>query len=355
MAGVGEATAQERHASVTLELPTPYLLFVGDVAEPGFAKTAFGLRDWAGDKCVGEWASDASAVSLGLPRMTPAEAVASGARAMVIAVANSGGIIPPGWVPSLVAALEAGLDIVSGMHIRLIDVPGLIEAADRFGRRLIDVRTPPADIPIGTGRKRTGKRLLTVGTDCALGKKYTALAIARAIAERGIAVDFRASGQTGIMIAGGGIPMDAVVSDFEAGAAEILSPDADPAHWDVIEGQGSLLHPAYGAVSLGLLQGSQPDVFVVCHHPGREIVLGAPGYSVPRVEEIIELTHLLGRRTNPAIRCGGVSYNTAGLDAAEAIELMARDGGRLGLPVADPIRGGPGFDTLVDACLFGAA
>lgn len=334
-----------------LALPQPYLLFLGDVTEPGFAKTAFGLRDWARDRCVGEHALPGARVSTGLDRMTPAEAAARGARALVIGVANSGGVIPASWRASLLEALEAGLDIVAGMHMRLADMPELAVPAARLGRRLIDVRTPPADIPVGTGRKRSGKRLLTVGTDCALGKKYTALALARALADRGLDVDFRATGQTGIMIAGGGMPMDAVVSDFEAGAAELLSPDADPDHWDVIEGQGSLLHPAYAAVSLGLLHGSQPDVFVVCHEPGRREVLGAPGFEVPGVEEVIDLTLRLGRRTNPAIRCGGVAYNTAALSAADAAGLMAAERDRLGLPVADPIRGGAGFDELVERCI----
>jgi len=237
------------------------------------------------------------------------------------------------------------------MHARLRDFPELVAVAERHGRQLIDIRTPPASLPIGTGRKRSGKRLLTVGTDCALGKKYTALALARAFQARGIDADFRATGQTGIMIAGSGLPMDAIVSDFEAGAAEILSPDADPAHWDVIEGQGSLMHPAYAAVSLGLLHGSQPDVVVVCHEPGRTDVLGAPGYVVPTVEEIIELTLMLGRRTNPAIRCGGIAYNSVSLGEAEAAELMARDSARFGLPVADPMRGGAAFDRLVESCL----
>src|SRR3546814_7273569 len=193
-------------------------------------------------------------------------------------------MIGEAWSAALVEAMEAGLDIVSGLHARLADVPALAEAARRTGRRLIDIRTPPAGIPVGTGRKRSGKRLLTVGTDCALGKKYTALALHRAFAERGLAVDFRATGQTGIMIAGGGIPMDAVVSDFEAGAAEMLSPDAAPDHWDVIEGQGSLFNPAYAAVSLGLLHGSQPDVFVVCHDPARKVILGMDSFALPSVD-----------------------------------------------------------------------
>ncbi len=167
------------------------------------------------------------------------------------------------------------------MHARLHDIPVLREAAERAGKRLIDVREPPPGIPIGTGLKRSGKRLLTVGTDCALGKKYTALAIAKAFQARGVDADFRATGQTGIMIAGAGIPMDAVVADFAAGAAEILSPDAQPDHWDVIEGQGSILHPVFSGVSLALLHGSQPDVFIVCHDPRRDAPAGRRGLRGP--------------------------------------------------------------------------
>ena len=334
-----------------LVLPYPYVLFLGDVAVAGFAKTAFGLRDWAPDKCVGEIRLAGAAVTTGLESLTAAEAFARGARALVIGVANQGGVIPSAWRTALVEALEAGLDLIAGMHMRLADIPELAETARLLGRRLIDVRVPPAHIPVATGRKRTGKRLLTVGTDCALGKKYTALALARGLERRGIDVDFRATGQTGIMIAGGGIPMDAVVSDFEAGAAEVLSPDAPADHWDVIEGQGALTHPSYAAVSLGLLHGSQPDVFVVCHEPGRTEMLGTAGYTLTSVEEIVALTMRLGGRTNPAIRCGGFAYNTSALGEDEAAELMASESRRLGLPVADPIRGGPAFDALLDSCL----
>lgn len=335
----------------SLLLPQPYLLFLGDTTERGYAKTAFGLRDWAPEKCVGEYALPGATVSAGLVSLTPAEARARGARSLLIGVANSGGVIPESWIPALVEALDAGLDIVSGMHMRLADRPELAARAQRLGRRLIDVRHPPAGLTVGTGRKRSGQRLLTVGTDCALGKKYTALAIARAFAARGVDADFRATGQTGIMIAGGGMPMDAVVSDFEAGAAELVSPDAAPGHWDVIEGQGSLFHPAYAAVSLGLLHGSQPDVIIVCHEPGRTQVLGSPGYALPSIEDTIDLNLRLGARTNPAIRCAGVSFNTAHMDAGAAAALMAAESARLGLPVADPIRGGDAFERLLDSCL----
>jgi len=344
-------TTRSLHSVSAVEaLPQPYLLFLGDTTEPGYAKTAFGLRDWAGDRCLGEWACGAT-VTTGLPWLTPDEARARGARGLVIGVANSGGVIHESWIAPLVEALAAGLDIVSGMHTRLNDTPALKVAAARYGRRLIDIRTPPARIPIASGLRRSGKRLLTVGTDCALGKKYTALAIARAFAERGVDADFRATGQTGILIAGRGMPMDAVISDFEAGAAEMLSPAADANHWDVIEGQGSLFHPAYAAVSLGLLHGSQPDVFVVCHEPGRTHILGHPTFALPTIEETIDLTIRLGRRTNPSIRCGGISLNTARLGADIADAVITEHAARLGLPVADPIRGGATFERLVDACL----
>lgn len=331
-------------------LPGPYLLFLGDTVEPAYAKTAFGLRDWARERCVGEFACAGAGVSTGLPAMRPAEAAAAGARALVVGVANPGGFIPESWQGALLEALEAGLDIVSGMHRRLCEIDALREAAGRLGRSLIDVRRPP-DVPVAHGRKRSGRRLLTVGTDCALGKKYTALCLAREFLHRGIDADFRASGQTGILIAGGGIPLDAVVCDFAAGAAELLSPDADAAHWDVIEGQGSLSHPAYAGVSLSLLHGSQPDVIVVCHEHGRERVLGHPHYAVPSIEETIELALRLGMRTNPAIRCAGVSLNTAALDEAAAKRAIDTTSARLGLPVADPVRGGERFARLVDACL----
>ena len=351
IAGAAMTSDQPSNAVAVLDLPRPYLLFLGDTREVGYAKTAFGLRDWAPELCVGEYALTDDTVSTGLPRLLPEAAYAQGARSLVIGVANYGGIILPGWVDGLVGALASGLDIISGMHSLLSSVPALRQAAERHGRRLIDVRVPPTSIPVATGRKRTGRRLLTVGTDCALGKKYTALALAGAFSSRGLDADFRATGQTGILIAGRGIPMDAVVADFEAGAAELLSPNAAPEHWDIIEGQGSLFHPAFAAVSLGLLHGSQPDVVVVCHQPGRMSINGLPDYPIPSLEETIDMTLRLGRRTNPAIRCGGISLNTAHLDEAERQRVLADAERSLGLPVADPMRPGPAFEALVENCL----
>lgn len=339
---------------INLRLPQPYLLFLGDTKCALDAKTAFGLRDWARERCVGEYALPASTVTTGLPRLTPAQAKSSGALSLVIGVAPVGGVIAPAWVPALVEALEAGLDLVSGMHTRLENVPQLASAAARLGRRLIDVRQPPSGLPVGTGRKRAGKRLLTVGTDCALGKKYTALSLTREFKKRGVAADFRATGQTGILIAGSGIPIDSVVADFVSGAAETLSPDAAPNHWDVVEGQGSVFHPAYSGVSLGLLHGTQPDVIVICHEVGRDWVWDVEHYPTPSLPEAIELNLTLARRTNRQVRCAGVSLNTSMLDEAQGRKVLAEYSERLRLPVADPIRGGAELDGLVEACLAGS-
>jgi len=337
---------------IDLVLPQPYLLFLGDMTSLPLSKTAFGLRDWGPERCVGEYSLPAATVTTGLPKLTPAEARARGARGLVIGVAPPGGVISGAWVPALVEALEAGLDIVSGMHTRLQDVPQLNSVATRLGRRLINVRQPPAGLPVGTGIKRSGKRLLTVGTDCALGKKYTALSLAREFRKRGVNVDFRATGQTGILICGEGIPIDSVVADFIAGAAEAVSPHAAADHWDVVEGQGSLFHPAYSGVSLGLLHGTQPDVIVMCHEVGRERMLGFEHFATPDLPQAIELNLVLARRTNPRVRCAGVSLNTSQLDAAQARAALAQLSSKLQLPVADPLRGGPELDRLVDACLM---
>ncbi|KPP82184.1 MAG: Protein often near L-alanine-DL-glutamate epimerase (cell wall recycling) [Oceanicaulis sp. HLUCCA04] len=335
-----------------LTLPRPYLLFLGDVTDLSYAKTAAGLRDWVPDQCVAEWSLPGNPLRLGLPVMAPAEAVRAGARSLVIGAATMGGALRPAWIPALLEAMEAGLDIISGMHMPLASVSELKATADRLGRQLIDVRRPPEGLPLGTGRKRTGKRLLTVGTDCALGKKYTALALTRAFGNAGVKASFRATGQTGILIAGGGIPMDAVVSDFLAGAAEALSPDAPADHWDIVEGQGSLFHPSYAGVSLGLLHGSQPDVLVICHEFGRKRIIGLEAnYPVPSIDEVIELNLMHARRVNPDVRVGGISLNTSRLSEEEARRAIDAETRRTGLPCADPIRGGAAFDALVEACL----
>ncbi len=335
-----------------LALPQPYLLFIADVDDPSYAKTALGLRDWVPEQCVGEWSLPGNGLRLGLPVLDPDSARARGARSLVIGVASIGGAIQGAWIPALEQALAAGLDLISGLHTPLASVPELLAAAQRHGRRLIDVRVPPPDLPVASGLPRPGQRLLTVGTDCALGKKYTALALTRAFRARGLSADFRATGQTGILIAGQGLPIDAVKADFVAGAAEQLSPAADPAHWDIIEGQGALTHPGYAAVSLGLLSGSQPDRLVLCHaHDRRHFSGYGPAFPLPPIEQVIALHLAHARLRKPQARFAGISLNTAGLSEAEAEAAMSALEQAHGLPCADPLRAGERFERLVSACL----
>lgn len=331
--------------SVT-KISTPYLVFLGDVKNPLDAKTGRGLKDWRPDLCVGQLRHPECTVDLGLPDMTPAQAVAAGARSLVIGVAPSGGSMNPRWMDSLLEALQAGLDLVSGMHTRLQRIDELRESAARHGRSLVDVRVPPASIPLANGRRRPGKRMLMVGTDCCVGKKYSALALHRAMQQRGMDASFRATGQTGLLIAGEGIPMDAVVSDFLAGAAEMLSPDNQSGHWDVIEGQGSLFHPAYAAVTLGLIHGSQPDVMVLCHDAVRNEIDEFPGYPIPKLGYCMQRYLDVARLTNPQTRFIGISVNTSGLVPADRSSYLEKVAAETGLPCADPMI--DGVDAILD-------
>ncbi len=330
-------------------LRKPYLIFLGDVRSRTDAKTGFGLRDWCRSDVLGETALPGANVSLGLPVLSPAAAAARGAGSLVIGVASVGGQLPASWLPTLTAALDAGLDVVSGMHTRLETFASLVEAAARSGARLVNVREAHREFGVGTGLKRTGKRVLTVGTDCALGKKYTALALARALAARGVDATFRATGQTGIMIAGSGIAIDSVVADFVAGAAEALSPDAAPGHWDVIEGQGALFHPAYAGVTLGLVHGSQPDAIVLCHDPSRATIEDYPHIALPPLHVAIDRYLEAARLTNAAVRCAGVAINSSSLGEDAWARYRARLHDELRVPVCDPLRGG--IDEIAAAVL----
>ncbi len=340
-----EAGREPRGAAIA----KPYLLFVADRAKSAYTKTAEGVRAWAPDDCTGQWRLSPDAIDLGLPDLAPAEAHAAGARSLLIGIAPIGGQLPDEWVACLLDALEAGLDIVSGLHMRLSEHPVVGAAARRLGRQLHDVRHSDRAFPIASGVRRTGKRLLTVGTDCALGKKYTALAIARALQARGVPAHFRATGQTGIMIAGEGVAIDAVVADFVAGAAETLSPDSAPGHWDVVEGQGAIFHPAYAGVTMGLLHGSQPDALVLCHDPSRHEIGGFPGFPIRPLAETMQTYLSLARVTNPDPRFVGISLNSSSMTEADAHALAARLQAEHGLPVMDPMRFG--VDAVVDRML----
>ena len=326
----------------------PYLLFLGDAKDALAAKTGQGIVDWRPDAVVGQMRLANCGADLGVAELSVREAAARGAKTLVIGAVNPGGVLPAAWRQPIVDALEAGLDVASGLHARLSSLAGVSETAQRCGRRLIEVRRPQGSFHTASGRKRSGQRVLTVGTDCAVGKKYTALAILRELRRRGVDADFRATGQTGILIAGRGIAIDAVVADFAAGAAEALSPDNADDHWDVVEGQGSLFHPSFAGVSLALLHGTQPDAFVVCHEPTRRTMRNV-STPIARIDEVIEQTVALGRLTNARIRCAGIAVNTALLDDGEAAAVVAEMRRTFRLPAGDPLR--DGVADIVDALL----
>lgn len=323
-------------------LKTPYLLFLGAAESLGYAKTAAGIAYWRRELCCGQLRLPGCKADTGLPDLDLETAYAQGARSFIIGVAPMGGRFEPTWIEVIKQAAQLGFDIVSGLHTKLSTIPGLVEIAAAKGTRLVDVRIPPSDIKVASGAKRPGRRLLTVGTDCAVGKKYTALAIDRALREAGRKSSFRATGQTGIMIVGSGIPMDAVVSDFISGAAELLSPANDPQHWDIVEGQGSLFHPSYAAVTLGLVHGSQPDALVLCHDLARSTIEDVEGYPIPPFKLCIERYIEAARLTNPQALCIGVSVNSSNLSEADKQHACAAIEAETGLPCVDPIRDGVG-------------
>lgn len=332
-----------------MTIHSPYLLFLGDAPDQLAAKTAAGVAHWRPEACLGQLRLEGCQADLGLPDLALPQAVEQGAKTLIVGVANRGGHFSPLWVELLKQAVELGFDIASGLHERLTDIPELATLAGQLNRKLFDVRHTDTPFEVGNGRKRSGKRLLTVGTDCSSGKMYTALSLEREMRSRGLDAQFRATGQTGILIAGEGVSIDAVVADFIAGAVEALSPDNFPEHWDLIEGQGSLFHPSFAGVSLGLLHGAQPDALVLCHEPGRAHMRGVPGYAVPSLEECIAANEAAARLTNPKAHCIGLSLNTQALSETVALRVLDETAQRLGLPCVDAVRTGvaPLVDRLV--------
>lgn len=326
---------------------TPYLMFLGDAPDELAAKTAIGVRDWRPEWCVGQMRLDGCKADLGLPEMTAAEAVAKGCGTMIVGVANRGGLISESWADAIIAGIEAGMDIASGLHQKLSANPKIKAAAEKHGRTLTDVRHPTRDFPVASGIKRTGKRLLTIGTDVSVGKMYTSLAIWKEMQSRGIKADFAATGQTGIFIAGGGVSVDAVIADFISGASEWLSPDADADHWHVVEGQGSLYHTSYAGVTLGLIHGSQPDALVICHDAARKTARGLGAKGLPSFKEVIDAGLWAARNVNPDVKVVGISINTKSLDQAAALKLLKETEDAHGLPTVDAVR--TGVAPIVDA------
>lgn len=330
-------------------IPGPFLLYLGNRTDPADVKTSRGLAEFRREDCVGEFRHDDCPLTLGLPRMSMAEAAAAGAQTLVLGIASAGGRLGPDLVDDAATALEAGLHVAAGMHERLRNEPWLLSVASNRGRKLFDVRDPPPDLAVGKGYPRAGRRLLTVGTDCSIGKMYTTIALTRALCALGVTADFRATGQTGILIAGEGIAVDAVVADFISGAIERLAPARADDGWDVIEGQGSLFHPSFAGVSLGLLHGAQPEALVLCDEPGRPHMRGIPGRAVPSLAETLQRNLEAARLTSPDVRAVGVCLNTSRLERSDALKLCGRTEDLLGLPCTDPIAFG--VEAIIDRLL----
>jgi uncharacterized NAD-dependent epimerase/dehydratase family protein len=321
-------------------IETPYLLFLGDAPDPLAAKVAQGIRDWRPDAAIGQYRMDGCKADMKLPDMTIPEAVAAGAKTLVIGVANRGGVISPAWLSVLEEAMAHGMDLASGLHNLLRDEPSLVAGAMAHGRKLHDVRVPETRFPIADGKRRTGKRCLAVGTDCSVGKMYTGLALERAMHAAGRKATFRATGQTGILITGGGVPLDAVIADFMAGSIEWLTPDNEPDHWDLIEGQGSLFHASFSGVTLALIHGGQPDALILSHEPTRRHMRGLPDYGLPTLEALRDLSLTMARMVNPDVEVVGISINTASLHEEAAMDYLEATEKRMGLPTVDPFRQG---------------
>src|SRR5210317_746942 len=328
-------------------IQTPYLLFLGDAPDSLAAKVAQGIKDWRPEACLGQYRMEGCKANLGLEDLTLAEAAERGAKTLVIGVANRGGYISESWKEVLKEAMDHGMDIASGLHNLLRDDEELKRRALRTGRSLFDVRIPTVSFPIANGKKRTGKRCLAVGTDCSVGKMYTALAMDKTMRERGMKSTFRATGQTGILITGDGVPLDAVIADFMAGSVQYLTPDNEDDHWDLIEGQGSLFHVSYSGVTMALVHGGQPDALILCHEPTRPHMRGLPDYTLPSLEQVRDVALTLARVGNPACQVVGVSVNTQHMSDADARAYLAKVETDMGLPATDPFR--YGADKLVDA------
>jgi uncharacterized NAD-dependent epimerase/dehydratase family protein len=273
----------------------------------------------------------------------------------LVGVATQGGRFPPAWVELLRGCVEAGLDVENGLHVFLSDDPELVELARARGVELRDLRRPPADLTTASGANLSvpATIVLTVGSDCAIGKMTVSLELDLEARRRGLRSVFVPTGQTGIAIAGWGIAVDAVVSDFLAGATERLVVEGG-ARGDLlwVEGQGAILHPVYSGVTLGLIHGSAPHLYVLCHEAGRTEIEGAGGgpHVIPPLSELVELHERISLPARPAhVAC--VAVNTRGVDDAAAREAVAAAEAETGLPADDPVRFGAGrlLDAVLDA------
>lgn len=320
-----------------MTIQQPYVLFLGDAPDPLAAKVAQGIKDWRPGLSIGQITLPGCKADMGLKNLSIKEAVSMGAKTLVIGVANRGGIISDKWKDVLKEAIISGLDIASGLHNLLRDESELVNLAKIHNTNLIDVRVPTVEYPIANGIKRSGKRCLAVGTDCSIGKMYTAIALEKEMKNKGLKATFRATGQTGILITGDGVPLDAVIADFMAGSIEHLTPDNDEDHWDIIEGQGSLYHPSYSGVTMALVHGGQPDALILCHEPTRSHMRGLPGYSLPTLKELNDTAIKLAKVVNKNVKVIGVSVNTSNMENEKALEYLKQVEEEMKLPTVDPV------------------
>jgi uncharacterized NAD-dependent epimerase/dehydratase family protein len=341
--------------------PARFLIVADGDFSPMTSKTANSVIRYLPDRTVGvldraqagKTVQDVLGFGGALPIVgSMQEGLALGPTAVLIGIAPQGGRMPQEWRAWLAEALDHGCDLWSGLHTFLGDDPLLAEKARAHGRKIFDLRRPPADLPIASGLAKTVDPLvvLTVGTDCNVGKMTAQLQLTRKLNERGVRTRFVATGQTGIMIEGWGIAVDAVVADFVAGAAERLvlegAKDADVV---LVEGQGSINHPGYSAVTLGLLHGSCPDALILCHQATREYIgdyRQAAWLRIPPLAEYIRLYETIGSAVHPT-KVIGISLNTYDMSDAEARRACEAAARETGLPATDPVRFDPA--PLVDA------
>lgn len=304
-----------------MNIPTPYLVFLGNAVDYKQAKVASGVVEWRPEHCLAQCTMDGCKVDLGLPEQTPAEAVSNGAKTFLIGISPFETELPESFKNKVLEAIGAGLNIANPLHAAL--PTEILEAAEAAGVKVFNFRHRTVDYPKGAGTRRPGLRLLTAGNDCACGKKYTALALYKTLTAAGDKATFRATGQTGFLISQSGINNDTIQADFLTGAAEWLTPANDPGHWDIVEGQGALSHPSFGPGSLGLIYGTQPDFVVMCTEPGRIFQRGVMRQAMPITNEGLHI-EVMGRRTNPNLQIAAYSLFTR--DASfQDIEEVVRE------------------------------
>jgi uncharacterized NAD-dependent epimerase/dehydratase family protein len=340
---------------------TKYLILAeGFSADPHYGKTALGVLRYRRDDVVAILDSRRAGESDdGVPVVsTVEEACAYAPTTALVGVATQGGRFPPAWIELLRQCIVSGIDVENGLHVFLADDPELRALADEHGVELRDLRRPPADLSTATGANLDvpGTIVLTVGSDCAIGKMTVSLELDLEARRRGERSIFVPTGQTGIAIAGWGIAVDAVVADFIAGAAEALVVEGSRRGGELlwVEGQGSLVHPVYSGVTLGLYHGSAPHLLVLCHEPGRDAIEGAGGgpHPIPPLRDLIELHERMALPARPA-RVVAVALNTRALTEAEASAAVDAAADETGLPVDDPVRFGS--ERLVQAVLASRA